>query len=436
MLCLRNHTPLSRVATASGQPALSPTADCPRVDIVITHDFQPKIGGAHHWLYEVYRRWPLPVSLLTEFGPPNHSANDLATPSDAKLNIVRGLAPIDDINVLSLACLRHYYHNFRLAVRVTGRRHVMSHCLRAFPEGALGLLLKMRGGSSARLITYAHGEEILIAHTSRQLRLLAQQVYRHSDLVIANSENTRRLVRELCSDATVACIHPGVDVAAFTRPDADAKKYRAQLGWPADTFIVSTVARMEARKNHTTVIQAVSELRKQGIPAAYICGGEGEEKERLVALARSLCVQEWIRFPGRVTEQEKKWIYGVSDVCAMPSVRVGAMIEGFGIVFLEAAAAGIPSICGRDGGQPEAVIDGKTGFVVDGDSLPAVCQAIRLLAADPDLRSRMGRDARAWAATHDWQEVVTRTLKALAPFAGNCSPSQRVATPVSQTGTV
>jgi phosphatidylinositol alpha-1,6-mannosyltransferase len=387
------------------------------MNLVISHDFFPKIGGAHYWLYEVYRRWPSRVALLTtdyachprlaqeqrEFDGSYHGA----------LTNVRSLDPFKEINLFSLRCLRQFHEQVKTIDRAVGSGDAVLHCLRAFPEGLLGLLFKMRYPGRSSLVTYAHGEEILIAQTSRQLKVIAKQVYSRSDLIIANSENTRRVVLELCPRASVVCIHPGVNSGECSPPKEDLRAYRSRLGWPADTVVLSTVARMEARKNHLMIIRALAELRKERQSVAYICAGDGQERDRLIGLAQELGLRDWVRFPGAVTDQEKKLIYGTSHIYAMPSIQVGEMIEGFGIVFLEAAAAGMPSISGNTGGQSEAVIHGKTGFVVDGTSLPEVHQAVRNLVQDIELRAVMGREGKRWAAEHDWTKVVERTCTAI-----------------------
>jgi phosphatidylinositol alpha-1,6-mannosyltransferase len=338
-----------------------------------------------------------------EFDDSNHGA----------LDIVRSLEPLEEINLFSLRCLRQFLDQVQVIDRAAGSSSVVLHCLRAFPEGFLGLVFKIRYPRRSRLVTYAHGEEILIAQTSQQLKFMAKQVYTRSDLIIANSENTRQLVLALCPKANVVCIHPGVNAAEFNPPEEDRQAYRSRLGWPAETVVVSTVARMEARKNHAMVIRALAELRHEGRSVAYICAGDGEERNRLVASAQKLGMHDWIRFPGAVTEQEKKLIYGVSHIHAMPSIHVGEMIEGFGIVFLEAAAAGIPSVSGNTGGQAEAVINGETGFVVDGASVTDVYRALANLVNNRGLRTLMGREGKRWAAYHDWTRVVDRIRTAI-----------------------
>ena len=104
-------------------------------------------------------------------------------------------------------------------------------------------------------------------------------------------------------------------------------------------------------------------------------------------------------------------MFGGCDVFAMPAIRDGTDIEGYGMVFIEAGICGKPSVAGCEGGQPEAGIDGETGLVVDGTDVVAVTDALRKLISDADLRQRMGHAARAKAKQEDWSCVLQRTLE-------------------------
>jgi phosphatidylinositol alpha-1,6-mannosyltransferase len=383
------------------------------MDIVVSYDCVPTIGGAHLWLYEVYRRWPGEVSLLTLERSGDPIAGDAPRPCDTEthgaLTIFRDAVAVPNVDLADPRCLNRFRLNVRRIRRLAGKGPLQLHSLRAFPEGFTSLLCAWTRRGATRLITYAHGEETLIARSSGQLAWMARRVYAASDLVIANSENTSRLVRELCPVAHITCIRPGVEAQAFKLRSEDLCAYRLKWGWPRDTVVLYTVARMEPRKNHAAVIKAVSVLRGEGLPLAYVCGGDGSERGRLVQLATSLGISEWVRFTGAISEEEKKLIFAAADIHVMPSVRAGELIEGFGIVFLEAAAAGKPSICGSDGGQAEAVRDGKTGIVVDGSSDEQLREAIRKLATDTAARAQMGQAGLAWAAEHDWSLVARRT---------------------------
>lgn len=397
----------------------------PPLNTVVSYDFLPEVGGAHTWLYEVYRRWPSTVNVLTLEGSADAVARERVQDFDAgdhgSLQIhrsVRGRA----IEILDPRYWSACMEQVGQIRRISGGPAVRLHALRAFPEGIVASLFRRIHPRRSRLITYAHGEEILIADTSRQLRRLARSAYAHSDLIIANSNNTRKLVEDFCPEATVRVIHPGVDVAAYAIPRHERDAYRKAWGWPEGTVVVCTVARMEARKNQAMVLRAIARLADQGVSVAYVCGGDGPERERLSAMASEMRVEPRVRFLGRVTDEEKRLVYAASDIHAMPSVQLDEMIEGFGIVFLEAAAAGVPSIAGNTGGQSEAVHNGKTGFIVDGTDIDQVAGAIRQLADNEDLRRRMAREGLEWARYNDWREIVDRTryeVEAILDVAGN-----------------
>jgi len=395
------------------------------MDIVLTEDFFPQIGGAHLWLYETFRRWPSPVRLLTRRY--DRSAEEVAAQAafdrldHGLLDIMRGDIVVGKIDLLAGSCRRRFWNVASEIKELAGCRPFTVHCLRAFPEGFAGLITKFRNPLRTHLITFAHGEEILVARSSGQLRRMASAVYRWSDVVIANSRSTEELVRDLVPSANLVCVHPGVDVDAYYCDPDEISRFRRQWEWPADTIIVTTIARMEPRKNQSVVIRAIADLRKQGFPLAYVCGGDGEEKQNLVDLAHLLNLEAWVKFPGRISEEEKVVTLNASDIYAMPSIHAGEMIEGFGIVFLEAGAAGIPSIAGNVGGQPEAVLDGKTGLIVDGKDVCQVADAIRSLASNAELRGQMAREVRKWALRHDWGLVSEAVSAAVTRATSRCS---------------
>lgn len=366
------------------------------------------------WLYEVYRRWRRKVTVLTLEPGKDDAERSAALEFDSAdhgaLRISRSLHPIRSLSVASPAFWRACVHQLAAIKRAgVGGHRIRLHVLRAFPEGIVGWFSKRLAPRRVTLVTYAHGEEILVARTSRQLEWFTRRIYRDSDVVIANSRNTSRMVRELAPEACVEVIHPGVDAEAYELPADEVHAARARWGWRPETLVLVTVARMEARKSQATVIRAVAELVAEGVKIAYVCAGSGPEERRLHALATELGIADRVRFTGLVSDREKRLIFAAADVHAMPAVRAGEMIEGFGIVFIEAAAAGIPSICGNSGGQLEAVQDGITGIAVDGNDQAAVTNAIRRLALDPAMRQELGRNGRAFAARHDWARVVAST---------------------------
>lgn len=390
------------------------------MDVVVSLDFLPSVGGAHLWLYEVYRRWPKQVAVFTRRPPADAEAAERVRAFDAllseSLRVHRDALDGQEINLLKLSYLVETLLQARRVAELArsdgGKPRL--HALRAFPEGFIALLAKRLFLRGARLVTYAHGEEILVAATSRQLSAMARWVYKGSDAIVANSSNTEDLVRRVYPTARVIRVHPGVDESFFVGDQTVAReRIRSRYSWPRDAFVLLSVARMEPRKNQSMVIRAVASLRDKGYDIRYLCAGNGETRSALELLVRELGVRESVVFPGQISDAEKREFFRGADAHVMVSIQHGAMIEGFGIVFIEAAAAGLPSIAGNSGGQAEAVLDGRTGIVVDGTSLGEVTAAILRLATDEKLRDRFRIAAKGWAAEHEWTHVVQRTTAAL-----------------------
>ena len=374
------------------------------------------VGGAHKWLYEIYSRWPTQVRVLTSVysSDPEELREqklfDLSAPNLLKISRSVVTPPLPD--ALSAGYLARVSRQVKAIGKMVALKEGMGedkatiHVLRAIPEGVPAWIYSRFRSRSTRLVTFAHGEEVLVSQTSRQLRMIARRVYEDSDLVIANSKNTQKLLAEAFPNARSVCIHPGVNSESFRLAPGERIDYRARFGWPQETIIVFTLARMERRKNHAMLIHAVSELHKERMSVALICGGDGPERAELQKLVSTFGLSNWVKFLGVISEEEKPKVFASSDIFAMPSISVGQMIEGFGIVLLEAAAAGLPTICGNTGGQNEAIRDGESGFAVDGNSVVAVTDALRRLGKDSELRQKFGAEGRKLAAEHDWRRLT------------------------------
>ncbi len=384
------------------------------MDLIISQNFFPKIGGAHKWFYEVYKRWPIKaIALVQDYS--HDSSRDDQKVFDSRdhglLGIERHDLFIDDVNVFNFSFINKIFQIInKLKPYIIGET-ARIHCIKAFPEGIPAILLKKISGKKIKVITYAHGEEILTAQMSRQVSFIARWVYRNSDLIITNSESTKKLLESFSLSGPVEIIRPGVDTESFEIAEKKLKEFKAQFNWPNDTIILSTMARMEPRKNHARVIEAVGDLRKEGHNIAYIIGSDGEEKEHLIDLVNDLNLDKFVAFTGYLSEEERVYAFLVSDIYVMASIQAGPMIEGYGIVFIEAAAAGIPSIAGNVGGQPEAVMDNRTGLVIDGKNINEIKNAIRYLAENETIRHEMGKAGRTWAKENDWDAIARKTYE-------------------------
>ncbi len=381
-----------------------------RITVFYSQDWTPRIGGAHHWLQEIARRWEGQCKVLT--ATPNSERTGRVGPSPSDLTVLRTAEPIHSISMrpTSWGAL---VRNSLILRRLAGTEMLELHCKAFFPEGIVGWLACRWWARRTRLIVYAHGEEVLVAKSSRLLSWIARIVYRRAHRVIANSVNTEQLVQSLQPSAQTSVVHPGVDSSQFFFTPEQRAKFRGQHGITDSTFLVLSVGRMEPRKNFIAVARAIEKARRRGLDVSYVCIGEGEDRHRLEAISREPRESNWFRVLDPVEEEEKRRWFLAADLFAMPSVQRGEMIEGFGIVFLEASAAGTPSISGLSGGQREAVIDGQTGWNVDGESIDAIEGAITNLHSDLCLRQKMKRECLKWAADHDWSNAVSRVKRAV-----------------------
>ncbi|MBV8472945.1 MAG: glycosyltransferase family 4 protein [Hyphomicrobiales bacterium] len=178
--------------------------------------------------------------------------------------------------------------------------------------------------------------------------------------------------------------------------------------------IISTLCRLEPRKGVDMVLRVLPRLRERFPNILYLVAGAGDDLQRLQEIAVERGVADSVVFLGPLGDQEKAAFFERSDVFAMPVRRVGDSVEGFGIVYAEAAWRGAPSVAGVEGGAADAVLEGETGLLCRGDDERAVFEALNRLLGDETLRSRLGAAARQHAVANlSWNAALPRYLDAL-----------------------
>ncbi|WP_376098084.1 glycosyltransferase family 4 protein [Roseomonas sp. CCTCC AB2023176] len=228
--------------------------------------------------------------------------------------------------------------------------------------------------------------------------------------VAANSSYTADLVRAVIGDAgpPITVVNPAVP--SQPEPTEAARQEAASLLADASPVLL-TLARLEPRKGVDRVIEALPSLAARHPGLIYLVAGDGPDAPRLRALAAERGVAERVRFLGRVAEEVKPALLAAADLFAMPARREGDSVEGFGVVYLEAAWFGVPSLAGREGGAADAVRDGESGVLCDGADPAAVQDAIGRLLDDSALRRRLGDAARdAVRNAGGWDAVAARIL--------------------------
>src|SRR5581483_11536561 len=212
-----------------------------------------------------------------------------------------------------------------------------------------------------------HGAEVTVPGRLPGTRALLARVLRGATGVIAAGEyaaaEAARAAGGPLPDVTV--VPPGVDPERFRPIEAGAREAtRVRLGLPASGPLVVCASRLVPRKGFDVVIEAATRLLPHRPGLTIAIAGAGRDRSRLRVVAGRHAVP--VRFLGRVSDADLAALDGVADVFAMVCRDrwAGLEQEGFGIVFLEAAACGVPQVAGASGGAAEAVEDGVTGLVV------------------------------------------------------------------------
>lgn len=365
--------------------------------LLVTNDFPPKVGGIQSYLYELWRRLP------------SEHATVLTTP-------YRDDRAFDDAQQFRVERYRSkvLFPTHALARRVNAfAREIDARVVFLDPMLPLGWINARV--DAAPTVVIAHGAEITVPGRLPGSRQLARRVLRNAaGIVAAGGYPAEEALRACGRSLPTLIIPPGVDVERF-RPlqvgDPTRADTCAQYGLDASRPIVLGLSRLVPRKGFDVLIDAVARL---GSEVQLVIGGSGRDRKRLEARAASRRVDA--RFVGRVPDDEMAGLYRAADVFAMlcRDRWAGLEAEGFGIVFLEAAACGVPQVAGRSGGAHEAVDDGVTGLVVDPRSTGEVANALERILGDDALRAQMGGAARERAVVTFSYDVLAARLAPLA----------------------
>jgi phosphatidylinositol alpha-1,6-mannosyltransferase len=381
--------------------------------LLVTNDFPPKVGGIQAYLWELWRRLdPSTYAVLTATSDPSAAVFD-------RRQADRGVR-IERVKGRVLAPTPQLVRRIRQAAARVGADLVVLDP--AFPLGIIGPRL---GIPYAVLL---HGAEVAIPGRLPVTRPVIAHVLRHSVLAVSAggypaAEAARALRRGTMPP--VVEIPPGVDLERFHPLDPHERtKVRADLGLPPDGPLVVGVSRLVPRKGMDVLIDASARLRTEFPDLTVAISGRGRDADRLAN--RIAGSDAPVRLLGGVTDDDLPRLVGAADLFCVPCRNrwLGLEQEGFGIVFLEAAAAGVPQVAGASGGVAEAVADGETGLVVTRPAdAGAVAHALAHLLADPDRRDVMGRASRRRAeASFDYDRLAPRLAASLAAVAGSTSP--------------
>ena len=263
-----------------------------------------------------------------------------------------------------------------------------------------------------------HGSDInREKFTWRGRALRPFRVFESASRVVTNSCYTKSLLLQrfpAMSHRTVSVAPLGVAPIWFDAPAATGRDIFRKLGVSPEKLVVLCVARLTRRKGQHTLVNAVGRLSSsmQDRLACVLVGAPRQTDSEYVGVIERAAeqVRAQIVFAGRLTDDELLQLYSRSAVFCLPgSVEDPKMVEGFGLVFLEAAAQGLPAIAGRVGGVPEVVIDGETGLVLPPDDPELLSEALSRLLADDALRKDLGARARERSRAFTWRRCAELT---------------------------
>jgi phosphatidylinositol alpha-1,6-mannosyltransferase len=241
------------------------------------------------------------------------------------------------------------------------------------------------------------------------------EIARSVDVVTYLGDFTHQAIARRFKDKNkLTKIAPGIDTEHF-RP-LDGRELREKYGI-ADRATIVSVGRLVHRKGQDRLVEAMPLVLKE-IPEAHLVFiGEGPHRKRLDELVKKFKLENHVTFIGRIQYSDLPRHFSLGDIFAMPSRSrlFGLEVEGLGIVYLEASACGLPVVGGNSGGAPDAVKEGITGFVVDGNKLPEIADRIITLLKDDELRNQMGNAGRSWAMEEwqwkRWSQAFNQVLK-------------------------
>lgn len=364
--------------------------------LLVTNDFPPKVGGIQSYLWELWRRLPSEdVTVVT-----SSYAGDVEFDRAQSFRVVRRHQRVL-VPTMSLARQVN-----ALAEQVGASIVVIDPVL---PLGLLGAWL------DRPYALVLHGAEVTVPGRLPGPRSLLRRALAGASAVVAAGEYVAAEAERAAGRVLpITVIPPGVDTSRFRPLERSVRGgVRAGFGLPAEGRLVVGVSRLVSRKGFDILVQAAARLAPGRPDLVVAVGGTGRHRRQL---ARAVgAIDAPIRLLGAVPEESLPLLMASADIFAVPCRNRwgGLEQEGFGIVFLEAAAAGVPSVAGRSGGTPEAVAHEETGLVVDrpGD-VAAVETALARLLDDEVLRRSMGLAGRLRAETEFKYDLLVHRLGA------------------------
>lgn len=354
--------------------------------LFVTNDFGPRAGGIETFIIGLIER--LPKSSIIVYT----SAQEECADYDAQWFHEFGVEVIRDSSKILLPTPRVN----RAVAKIIRERAIVTVAFgAAAPLAWMSATLRRAGAT--RIVALTHGHEVWWSKLF-PFNLIMRRIGQTTNSLTYLGEFTRKAISKSLSkksSAAMVKIAPGIDTEHF-KP-VDASDLRESLGLKHKKVIVS-VGRLVHRKGQDYLIESMPLILKSVPDAHVLMIGQGPYLHHLEALIKKHGLTDNVTFIGRIHYADLPRYICVGDVFAMPSRSrfAGLEVEGLGIVYLEASSCGLPVVAGKSGGAPDAVLEGETGFVVDGTDCTQIAKRIIELLVNDELRQSMGESGREW----------------------------------------
>jgi len=374
--------------------------------LVVSVDYRPMFGGVATYTYNIAKSFHAQGSSIKVIAPNFKNSKEFDAKQKFETSRITNLPVIREISLF-----------FHLLLNA-GKYDIVYDC-QWYPCGLLSYFVRLFTGQKYVIVT--HGCEALDSETSfwkrmkKKFRWLRVAAYNNSILNIAVSHYTKGLLAGAgAKKEKLAVFNNGVDVNELKNAKIN-KNLKKQLGLEGKKIILS-INRLEDYKGNDIVIKAMPEILKKVPNAVYLIGGSGYYKQVLEDLIKKYKLEDNVRLAGYIPEKDVPSYFSMCDVFAMIS-RINYKIpkvEGFGIVFLEAGYFRKPVIGGNSGGIPDAVLDNKTGLLVNPTAQKDVSSAVVRILKNKKLANKLGEAGHKLVVNElNWSNITKEILAAL-----------------------
>jgi phosphatidyl-myo-inositol dimannoside synthase len=355
---------------------------------VLTHEFFPKKGGIATFTEEMARAAVQIGHKVEVWAPRGDSSSDSDFPFAVRRLKLKGSQDLSCQIKLAREWIRERRKLRKAMVYLSDPGPILAMCYLQF----------FKAFKPARLVITFHGSEVKSFASNPIRRLIVNQLIKRADRISAPSEFTHGLIRKNFPAAKLKTyLTPGALRSNFERPRNSARR-------SSDKINILTVGRLHPRKGQAFIMEALADLPlAQRKKVSFWIVGTGNKQgygDHLKALAKKM--DFGVSFYGEVSNSQLEELYARASIFSMTSVNFRKSVEGFGLVYLEAAAHGLPIVANRVGGVAEAVSHGENGLLVDPGDKPGLTQAFDRLIQDHDLREKMGKNGLVWSRRNNW----------------------------------